>query len=71
MVIILGSRKISTETRITVLKAYTWPIVKYTDEAWNIGKEEERRINGFELWCYRKMQSRGWTDKKSNVEMLN
>eukprot|EP00112_Aurelia_sp_Birch-Aquarium-sp1_P001960 Seg1215.3 transcript_id=Seg1215.3/GoldUCD/mRNA.D3Y31 product="hypothetical protein" pseudo=true protein_id=Seg1215.3/GoldUCD/D3Y31 len=44
--------------------------MKYAFETWNIGKEEGRKIDSFELWCYRRMQKISWTERKSNDEVL-
>eukprot|EP00112_Aurelia_sp_Birch-Aquarium-sp1_P002606 Seg129.3 transcript_id=Seg129.3/GoldUCD/mRNA.D3Y31 product="hypothetical protein" pseudo=true protein_id=Seg129.3/GoldUCD/D3Y31 len=44
--------------------------MKYACETWNIGKEEGRKIDSFELWCYRRMQKISWTERKSNDEVL-
>ena len=67
---ILSNKKISIRTRLRTLKAYIWPIMKYACETWNIGKEEERKIDSFEFWCYRRMQKISWTERKSNDEVL-
>ena len=46
---ILSNKKISIQARLRTLKAYIWPIMKYTCETWNIGKEEGRKIDSFEF----------------------
>ena len=44
--------------------------MKYAYETWNIGKEEGKKIDSFEIWCYRRMQKIRWTERKSNNEVL-
>ena len=67
---ILSNKKISIQTRLRTLKAYIWPIMKYACETWNIGKEEGRKIDSFEFWCFRRMKKISWTERKSNDEVL-
>ena len=67
---ILSNKKISVQTRFRTLKANIWPIMKYACETWNIGKEEGKKIDSFEIWCYRRMQAISLTERKSNDEVL-
>jgi len=64
------SRNISIRTRINLLKTYVWSIMPYGSETWTIAKEEQRRIEAFEMWCYRRMFKISWTGMVTNKEVL-
>ena len=51
---ILKSRDITLLTKVRIVKAMIFPVVKYGCESWTIKKAEHRRIDDFELWCYRR-----------------
>ena len=55
--ITLGSRDITLPTKVCVVKAMVFPIVVYACESWTVKKAEHRRIDAFELWCWRRFES--------------
>ena len=61
---ILKSRGITLPTKVHLVKAMVFPVVMYGYESWTIKKAEHRRIDGFELWCWRKLLRVPWTAKK-------
>ena len=54
---ILQSRDITLATKVHLVKAMVFPVVMYECETWTIKKAERRRIDAFELWCYRRLES--------------
>ena len=67
---IFKSRDITLPTKIRLVKAMVFPIVMYACESWTIKKAEPRRINGFELWCWRRLLRVPWTARRSNQSFL-
>ena len=67
---ILKSRDITLPTKVHLVKAVVFPVVKYGCENWTIKKAERRRIDAFELWCGRRLLRVPWTARKSNKSML-
>ena len=67
---ILKSRDITLPTKICLLKAMFFPVVMYGCESWTIKKAECRRIDAFELWCWRRLLRVPWTAKRSNQSIL-
>ena len=63
---ILNSRDITLPTKVHLVKAMVCPVVMYGCESWTIKKAEHRRIDGFEMWCWRRYLSIPWTAKRSN-----
>ena len=63
---ILKSRDISLPTKVHLVKAMVLPIVMYGCESWTIKKAEHRRIDAFELWCWRRLLRVPWTARRSN-----
>ena len=63
---ILKSRDITLSTKIRLVKAMVFPRVMYGCESWTIKKAEHRRIDAFELWCWRRHLSVPWTARRSN-----
>ena len=61
---VLKSRDITLPTKVRLVKAMIFPVVMYGYESWTIKKAEHRRIDGFELWCWRKLLRVPWTAKK-------
>ena len=58
---ILKSRDISLSTKVRLVKAMVFPVVMYGCESWTVKKVEHRRIDGFELWCWRRLLRVPWT----------
>ena len=67
---IVKSRDITLPTKIHLVKAMVFPVVMYGYESWTIKKAEHRRINAFELWCWRRLLRVPWTARRSNKSML-
>ena len=63
---ILKSRDITMPTKVHLLKAMVFPVVKYRCESWIIKKAEDQRIDAFELWCWRRFLRVPWTARRSN-----
>ena len=62
----LKSRDITLPTKICLVKAMVFPVVMYGCESWTIKKAECRRIDAFELWCWRRLLRVPWTARRSN-----
>ena len=67
---ILKSRDITLLTKICLVKAMVSPVVMYGCESWTIKKAECRRIDAFELWCWRRLLRVPWTARRSNQSVL-
>ena len=67
---ILKSRDISLPTKVCLVKAMVFPVVMYGCESWTIKKAERRRIDVFELWCWRRLLRIPWTARRSNQSIL-
>ena len=67
---ILKSRDITLPTKVHIVKAIVFPIVIYGCESWIIRKAEHRKIDAFELWCWRRLLRVPWTAKRSNQSIL-
>ena len=67
---ILKSRDIALPTKVRLVKAMIFPVVMYGCESWTVKKAEHRRIDAFELWCWRRLLRVPWTAKRSNQSIL-
>ena len=67
---ILKSRDITLPTKVCLVKAMVFPVVMYGCESWTIKKAERRRIDAFELWCWRRFLRVPWTARRSNQSIL-
>ena len=65
---ILKSRDITLPTKVCLVKAMVFPVVMYECESWTIKKAEHRRIDVFELWCWRRLLRVSWNGRRSNQE---
>ena len=63
-------RDITLPTKVRLVKAMVFPVVKYGCESWTRKKAECRRIDAFELWCWRRLLRVPWTAKRSNLSIL-
>ena len=63
---ILKSRDITLPTKVCLVKAMVFPVVMYGHESWTLKKAEHRRIDAFELWCWRRLLRIPWTASRSN-----
>ena len=68
---IFKSRDITLPTKVHLVKAMGFPVVMYECERWTVKKAEHRRIDAFELWCWRRLLSFPWTARRSNQSILN
>ena len=67
---ILKSRDITWPTKVRLVKAMVFPVVMYGCETWTVKKAECRRIDAFELWCWRSLLRVPWTARTSNLSIL-
>ena len=67
---ILKSRDITLSTKVHLVKAMVFPVVMYGCESWTVKKAERRRIDAFELWCWRRLLRVPWTARRSNQSIL-
>ena len=67
---IFKSRDITLPTNVHLVKAMVSPVVMYGCESWTVKKAESRRINAFELWCWRRLLRVPWTARRSNQSIL-
>ena len=67
---ILKSRDITLPTKVRLVKAMVLPVVMFGCESWTVKKAECRRIDAFELWCWRKLLRVPWTARRSNQSIL-
>ena len=63
---ILKSRDITLPTKVCLVKAVVFPVVMYGCESWTVKKADSRRIDAFELWCWRRLSRVPWTARRSN-----
>ena len=68
---ILKSRDITSPTKVRLVKGMVFPVVIYGCESWTVKKAERRRIDAFELWCWRRLLRVPWTAGRSNESILN
>ena len=66
----LKSRDITLPTKVHLVKAMVFPVVMYGCESWTVKKAEHRRIDAFELWCWRRLLRVPWTARRSNQSIL-
>ena len=67
---ILKRRDITLPTKVCLVKAMVFPVVMYGCKSWTIKKAEHRRIDAFELWCWRRLLGVPWTARRSNQSIL-
>ena len=67
---ILKRRDITLPTKVRLVKAMVFPVIMYGCESWTITKAEHRRIDAFELWCWRRLLRVPWTARRSNKSIL-
>ena len=66
----LKSRDITLPTEVRLVKAMVFPVVLYGCESWTVKKAEHRRVDAFELWCWRRLLRVPWTARRSNQSIL-
>ena len=67
---ILKSRELTLPTKVHLVKAMVFPVVMYGCERWTVKKAERRKIDAFELWCWRRLLRVPWTARRSNQSIL-
>ena len=67
---ILKSRDITLSTKVRLVKAMVFPVVMYGCESWTVKKAERRRIDAFELWCWKRLLRVPWTARRSRQSIL-
>ena len=67
---ILKSRDITLPTKVCLVKAIVFPVVMYGCESWTVKKAERRRIDAFELWCWKRLLGVPWMARRSNQSIL-
>ena len=67
---ILKSRDITLPTKVRLIKAMVFPVVMYGCESWTVKKAERRRMDAFELWCWRRLLRVSWTARISHQSIL-
>ena len=67
---IFKSRDITMPSKVCLVKAMVFPVVMYGCESWTVKKAERRRIDAFELWCWRRLLRGPWTARRSNQSIL-
>ena len=67
---ILKNRDITLPTKVRLVKAMVFPVIMYGCESWTVKKAERQRIDGFELWCWRRLLRVPWTARRSNQSIL-
>ena len=67
---ILKSRDITSLTKVCLVKAMVFLVVRYGCESWTVNKAEWQRIDAFELWCWRRLLRVPWTARRSNRSIL-
>ena len=67
---IFKSRDIALPTKVRLVKAMVFPVVRYGCESWTVKKAEQQRIDAFELWCWRRLLKVPWTARRSNQSFL-
>ena len=66
----LKSRDTTLPTKVCLVKAMVFPVVMYGCESWTVKKAEHRRVDAFELWCWRRLLRDPWTARRSNKSIL-
>ena len=66
----LKSRDITLPTKVCLVKAIVFPVVMYGSESWTVKKAEHRRIDVFELWCWKRLLRVPWIARRSNQSIL-
>ena len=67
---ILKSRDVTLPTKVRLVKAMVFPMVMYGCDSWTVKKAKHRRVDAFELWCWRRLLRVSWTARRSNQSIL-
>ena len=64
-------RGIRKELNMKLVKALIWPVITYGAEGWTLKKDDERRLEAAEMWCYRRLLRISWMEKRTNKSILD
>ena len=64
-------RGIRKELKMKLVKALIWPVITYGAEGWTLKKDDERRLEAAEMWCYRRLLRISWTEKRTNKSIVD
>ena len=67
---IFNIRDLTLPTKVRLVKAMVFPVIMYACESWTVKKTERRRIDAFELWCWRRLLRVPWNGRRSNQSIL-
>jgi len=67
---IFTNRNVSIPTKLNALRAYIWSVLLYGCESWTLNKDTERRIEAAEMWFIRRIMRVSWTERKTNIEVM-
>ncbi|XP_048006632.1 uncharacterized protein LOC125241959 [Leguminivora glycinivorella] len=67
----LFKARINTTIKKKLIKLYIWSIALYGSETWTMLQQDRKRLEAFEMWCWRRMEKISWTEKVTNEEVLN
>ena len=67
---VLESRDVALPTKVHLVKAKVFPVVRYGCGSWTVKKAEHQRIDAFELWCWKRLLRVPWTARRSNQSIL-
>ena len=67
---ILKNRDVTLSTKVHLVKAMVFPVVMNGCESWTVKKAERRKVDAFELWCWRRLLKVPWTARRSNQSIL-
>jgi hypothetical protein len=67
---VLTSKSISLELRKRIAKAYVWSVALYGAETWTLNKKDEKRLEAFEMWCWRNLEQIRWQEHRTNAQVL-
>ena len=68
---VMKDRAISVPTKVRLVKALVFPVMMYSCESWTIRKSERKKIDAFELWCWRRLLRIPWTERRTNKSILD
>lgn len=66
----LTSKKIHLNIKKRLIKTYVWSVATYGCETWVINDTEKKKLEAFEMWCWRRMERISWIERKTNEEVL-
>ena len=67
---LLSNSRLNVNIRCRMMECYVWSVLKYGSEMWTLRKDDIKKLNAFEMWCYRRMLRISWTQRKTNEWVL-